>query len=312
MKHRPDRPRQPRVHTDRPPETGARGLAPTTIVRRRGTAGLLRVGLKASWRRDIYHHMLTLTWWQFVLVAAFVYMAANIAFAGLYLLQPGSIANARPGSFEDAFFFSVETFATLGYGVLSPATTYANWVMTLETLVGLMTVALTTGLLFARVSRPTARVLFSRVAVVTLHEGLPTLMVRMGNERQSQIVDATVTMSILRNERTREGRFMRRFQDLRLARSRTPIFAMSFSAMHVLDADSPLFGLGSPELEAGEVELLVTVTGLDEIMGQTVHARASYLADEIRFDHRYVDIFGVTDDGRRAIDYARFHDTEPA
>ena len=298
---------EPRVHTNRKPPS----IRGAYIVRRSSTDGLVRVGLDSGWWRDIYHRTLMLNWWQFMLVSGVIYMLANLGFALLYFAQAGSISNARPGSFADAFFFSVETFATLGYGVLAPATLYANWVMTFETLVGLMTVALTTGMLFARVSRPRAKVLFSRVAVITVHEGLPTLMVRMGNERQSQIVEAKVGLSILRSERTLEGAFIRRFQDLRLLRERTPIFAMSFSAMHVIDESSPLFGMDAAGMKAAEIELLLTVSGLDEIMGQTVHARTSYVADEIRFSHRYVDIFGVTDDGRRAIDYTRFHDTEP-
>ncbi len=239
-----------------------------------------------------------------------VYLAANLTFAFLYWLQPGAIANARPGFFRDAFFFSVETFGTIGYGVLAPVTDYANIVMTIETLFGIVMVALTTGVMFARVSRPTARVLFSKVAVVSPYNGAQTLMVRMGNERLSQILQAEVGMTLVCNERTGEGIFMRRFYDLDLARDRTPIFAMSYLAMHKLDATSPLFGATRQTLEDMEAEILVTVTGLDETMSQTVHARISYLPEEILFDHRYADMFGVTDDGRRAIDYGQFHRTE--
>jgi inward rectifier potassium channel len=294
------------VHTDRKPSKGK-----VSVLMRRGSVDrVVRVGLQSRVWHDLYHRLLTLTWWKFIILASVVYLLANFLFAGLYLLQPGSIVAARPGSLLDAFFFSVETFATLGYGVLSPATNYANWIMTIETLTGIMTVALTTGVLFARVSRPTARVLFSHAAVIGVHEGKLSLMVRMGNERVSQIVDATVTLSVLKSDRTQEGHFMRRFYDVKLVRSRTPVFALSFVAIHVIDEASPLFGMDHAAMQAVEVELLVTVSGLDETMGQLVHARSSYTADEIRFDHRYVDIFGVTDDGRRAIDYARFHDTE--
>lgn len=306
MKSPSARRRQPKVYTDRKP-FDAKG---TRIVSRNSTQTLVRVGLESSLFNDVYLRALTLNWWQFMLVAAAIYLLANLVFAGLYALQPGSIAGARPGSFEDAFFFSVETFATLGYGVLSPATRYANWVMTLETLVGLMTVALTTGLLFARVSRPTARVLFSRVAVISQHDGQLALMVRLGNERTSQIVDAHVNMTMLRSERTKEGRFMRRFYDLPLVRERTPVFAMSFTATHVIDACSHLHGMGPADLAAAEIEVLITVSGMDETMGQQVHARNSYTHDEIVFGHRYADVFGITEDGRRAIDYRRFHDTE--
>jgi inward rectifier potassium channel len=298
--------RSPVVFTDRKPPGPVRSL----VVQRAATEGLVRVGLQERWHRDLYHRMLTLSWPYFMLLATVVYVVANAAFAALYLLQPGSIANARPGSFLDAFFFSVETFATVGYGVLAPATVYANTVMTVETLVGLMTVALTTGVLFARVSRPTARVLFARVAVVNVYNGQAALMLRMGNARRSQIVQAEVGLTLLRSETTAEGQFMRRFYDLPLARTRTPVFAMSYTAIHFIDETSPLYGMDAEGLRRHEIELLVTVNGLDETLGQPVHARASYLPDEIVFGHRYVDMFGVTEDGRRAIDYARFHLTE--
>ncbi|MBV8614312.1 MAG: ATP-sensitive inward rectifier potassium channel 10 [Acetobacteraceae bacterium] len=301
--------RQPQVHTDGRNTLG--GVGVQRLIQRGAEQGLLRVGLRPSPTKDIYHRALRLPWSGFLLLITGVYLTANLAFGFLYWLQPGAIANARPGSFRDAFFFSVETFGTIGYGTLAPATDYANTVMTAETLCGIMLVALTTGVMFARVSRPTARVLFSKVAVVAPYNGAPTLMVRTGNERLSQILQAEVAMTLVRNEHTREGTSMRRFYDLALARDHTPIFAMSFLVMHTMDETSPLFGATRQTLEEMEAEILITVTGLDETMSQTVHARASYLPHEILLNHRYANMFGVTDDGRRAIDYGQFHRTEP-
>jgi len=295
------------------PQSGESGPAPVRIVnigQPRGVASIVRVGLPRDWRGDLYHRALTLSWPSFMGLIAAVYLLANLAFAFLYWLQPGAVANAAPGSYLDMFFFSVETFGTIGYGVLAPQTLYANCVMTVETLCGIMLVALTTGVMFARVSRPTARVLFSRVAVVAPRNGVPTLMVRMGNQRLSQILQAEVTVTLIRNERSDEGEYMRRFYDLALERNRTPIFAMSLQAMHRIERGSPLFGATRETLEAMHAEILVTVTGLEETMAQTVHARASYLPAEILFEHRYTDIFGVTEDGRWAVDYRRFHDAE--
>jgi inward rectifier potassium channel len=194
---------------------------------------------------------------------------------------------------------------------MSPATDYANVVMTAEALVGIMLTALTTGIMFARFSRPTARILFSRIAVISEYDGVPTLMVRIANRRKSQIVQAEVAFSLVWNERSREGIFMRRFHDLIPARARTPVFAMSFLAMHPIDGASPLFGATTASLHEREAEILVTVSGLDETMGQNVHARMSYLPEEIRFGHRYADIFGFAPDGRRAIDYRSFHTSLP-
>jgi inward rectifier potassium channel len=223
------------------------------------------------------------------------------------MLETGAIANATPGSFRDAFFFSVETFATIGYGVLAPATLYANLLMTVESLFGIMLVALTTGIMFARVSHPTARVLFAKVAVIAPYNGAPTLMIRLANERKSQIVEADVSMTLVRNELTTEGTFMRRFYDLRLERSHTPIFALSFLVMHQIDGASPLAGATAATLAEVGAEIVVSVTGLEETMAQVVHARISYSHDEILFGHRYADMFGRTVDGHRTMDLRRLH-----
>jgi inward rectifier potassium channel len=190
-----------------------------------------------------------------------------------------------------------------------PMTFYANIVVTIETATGLMLVALATGLVFARFSRPRARILFSHVAVIGPYNGAPTLSVRLANERRNQIVQAEVSAHLLRDERTREGALVRRFYDLKLSRYGTPVFALSFSVMHEIDRDSPLHGQTRASLEAVNAELVVTATGVDETIAQRVHARASYLPDEIRWDHRFVDVIGWTEDGLRVVDYRRFHDT---
>lgn len=277
----------------------------------RARGEIVRLGLEPHWSEDLYHRTLRLSWGPFLLMIAGAYLAVNLVFATLYFAQSGSITNARPGYFRDAFFFSVETFGTIGYGVLAPATDYANALMTIETLVGLTFVALTTGVMFARISRPTARVLFAKVAVVTSHEGVPSIMIRIGNERPNQILEAAVTLTLLREENSIEGRRMRRFYDLKLERDRTPTFGLSFTVMHKIDEKSPLFGHDAASLDAVGAELLMTVTGLDETSAQALHARYSYLPADIRFGESYLDIFGLMRDGRRAIDYGRFHMTEP-
>lgn len=304
------KPNHRHVHIDTTQQMLSSRARSTRLPTNGRATSILRVGLRQRWHGDLYHRALTLSWPGFFLVATVIYLLANVAFALLYMLQPGSINAARSDSFLDAFFFSVQTFGTIGYGVMAPATVWANSVMTLESLVGIMLVALTTGVMFARVSRPSARVLFSKVAVVTDYDGEPTLMVRMGNERLSQIVHAEVQMSLVRNETNREGHSIRRFHDLRLQRQHTPVFALSFQAMHTMDETSPLYGVTHDDMVAQGAELVVTVTGMDETLGATVHARGSFLPAEIRFAHRYVDIFGMTPEGRPAIDYRRFHDTE--
>ncbi|HEV8678682.1 MAG TPA: ion channel [Stellaceae bacterium] len=301
--------RRPAALHAEPPEGNA--ARPARLIARETADETLAVGLAQPWFGDLYHLALRLPWSCFLLGGIVFYIAANALFALLYLLQPGAIANARPGSFGDAFFFSVQTIATLGYGVMSPATLYANLVVTIETAVGLMLLALATGLVFARFSRPTARVLFSRVAVIGPHNGRPTLSLRLANQRRNQILQAEATVTLLRDEQTAEGPMIRRFYELRLTRYRTPVLAMTFTVMHEIDRDSPLHGATAASLLADNAELVVTASGVDETIAQRVHARTSYLPDEIRWNHRFVDVIGWTEDGSRVIDYRRFHDTVP-
>lgn len=281
------------------------------MIGRGAEEGLLRLGAGQAWYEDLYYRAFTISWPRFLMMGALVFLVVNAGFALLYLLQPGAVAGARPGNFGDAFFFSVQTIATIGYGQMWPATRYANLLVTAEVLLGMLTIALVTGLAFARFSRPTARVLFSRIAVIGPVNGQPTLSLRIANERRNQVVQAEVTLSLLRDEVTAEGHFLRRFYDLKLVRARTPVFAMTFVVMHPLDRDSPLYGATPETLAAQQAEIIATLTGTDATLSQTIHARASYLPDDILFDRRFGDIIGVTPDGRRAIDYARFHDTVP-
>ncbi|MBV8912766.1 MAG: hypothetical protein JOZ05_06980 [Acetobacteraceae bacterium] len=285
---------------------------PAPIVARTKDDQVRRVNLGTHWWQDMYHRALTMGWWWFLLLGCAVYVLVNAVFAGLYLLQPGSIQNARPGSFKDAFFFSVQCISTIGFGSLLPGTLYANILVTAEAIASWILVALATGSVFARISRPRARVMFARQAVIAPYNGVPTLHFRLGNERASRILSAEVNVVLVRFEQTAEGDSFRRFYDLPLARGRTPLFALTFTVMHPITEESPLYGLTPEAMLDEEAELLITVTGLEEITSQTVHARYSYRAEEIRWGHRFADIIKSGEDGRRYIDYALFHHTEPA
>ena len=298
--------KQPELHQQAPENR----IQPAPRIVTRGRSDeTLRYGLVRRWWQDNYHSALTVPWWSFLLITAGLYVGLNLLFACLYLAQHDSIANVPDLDFADAFFFSVQTMATIGYGHLVPQTVYANILVTIEALTGMLLIALTTGLVFARFSRPTARILFSRVAVISPYDGVSTLFARAGNERKNQILRADVSMHFLRTEISREGSVMRRFYDMKLVRDRTPLFGLTFLIMHVIDESSPLFGLSAESCALIDGEIVVTISGLDETMSQTIHARTSYTAEEIRWDHRFADIFGYTKDGRRAIDFGRFHDT---
>ncbi len=263
---------------------------------------------KDRWR-DGYHYLLTMPLWRFMAIMASGFLAINVVFGVIYLLV-GGVDGARPGRFSDAFFFTVQTLGTVGYGSMAPRSLAANAVMTLEVFAGLFNLAIATGLLFARISRPTARVMFSDHAVVTEFQGVPTLMFRAANRRRNRIVEAEVTVSILQDVFTAEGQSMRRFLDLPTVRARTPIFYLTWTIMHQINEASPLYGETAASLSNKPSEIIVVLKGLDETFAQTIHARASYMANQIVWGSRLVNIFSLDEDGRRVIDYTHFHAVE--
>lgn len=259
---------------------------------------------------DFYHGVLTHSWPLFFLELLAAFIVVNLFFAMLYVSDPHGIANARPGSYADAFFFSVQTLGTLGYGVMAPRTLYTNLLVTVESFTGILTIALFTGIIFARFSRPQARVVFSNVAVVTPFDGVPTLMFRAANQRGNSILDAEVHISLASQYTTREGVSMRRFRELTLVRPRNPLFALSWTIMHTLDETSPLFGLGLAEMIEHDMELVVMLSGTDETINDRIYARHSYVAEEILWERRFVDVVSVTQSGQRMVDLHHFHDTQ--
>jgi inward rectifier potassium channel len=278
---------------------------------RDGKFEIMGMGAWHSYWRDPYHLLLTIPWAGFLTLICSFYITINILFALAYWIGGDCIANARPGSFLDVFFFSVQTLASIGYGAMYPKTTYANIVVTIEAMIGLMGIAVMTGLAFARFSRPTARVLFSRVAVITPHNAMPALIFRSANQRRNMILEAQMRVYLMRDEVTLEGKFMRRFYDLKLLSSQTPSFTLSWSVMHIIDEFSPLYGMTPESLTQTNTMLIISLSGIDETVAQVVHARHSYAANEILWNNRFVDIIHHTPDGHRYIDYNRFHDVLP-
>ena len=271
-------------------------------------AGARYVGLPRERWRDAYHVMLTISWPRFFGLMAGAYLVINTLFAALYLVDPNGVSNARPGDFADHFFFSVQTLGGLGYGVMAPRDLWANLVMTLETFVGLFNLAIATGLMFARFSRPTSRIMFSDIAVVAPFEGAQSLMFRAANRRRNLVMEAEVTVSLVRNVTTAEGKVMRRFHDLAVVRARTPMFILTWQVIHPIDADSPLFGETAQSLLEQQAEIVVVMRGVDETFASTIHARASYTPEQLRWGRQLADIFSIGPDGRRVIDFTHFHD----
>jgi inward rectifier potassium channel len=284
------------------------------FLNRDGSFNVERHGLPFFRSLTLYHAVLNVSWPAYFLIAAGGYLATNLVFALGYLAcGPGALRGGEAVTagdrFLEAFFFSVHTLATIGYGHISPAGLTANLLVTLEALVGLLGFALATGLLFARVSRPTTRILFSRQAVVAPYQGGSALMFRIVNERSSQLIEVAATVSLAWFER-REGVLVRRFHELALERKRVVFFPLHWVIVHPIDERSPLFGVTPERFAAADPEVLILLTAVDETFSQTVHARSSYKADEVVWGGRFKDMFASSTSGRVAIDLARLHEIE--
>ena len=289
-------------------ESIPKGIPRSTITSNFGK--ITRLGIGGTGVGDLYHMMLTTTWPRFLGWIVFFYSLINIAFAVVYTFL-GGIEFARPRNFEDAFFFSVQTLGTIGYGKMSPITTLSNLVVTVESLTGMIGVALITGLIFAKVARPTARVMWSNVLVIARREGVPTLMFRLANERTNSIVEAGFRVTVLMDELTKEGERLRRLHDLGLARASTPALSLTFTVMHPIVPGSLLHGKTPEDLARMNAQFICSVAGMDDTMNAAVHARKSYTHSDVRWHSRFVDILSPLRDGSRLIDYTRFHETEP-
>lgn len=284
-----------------PPQPSARTLA----------AGVVKVGLPRRTFDDIYHFMMEASWKRLLVIVAASYLSTNALFAGLYLLAGDSISGAESGSFSDAFFFSVQTLSTVGYGVMAPKGALGSTLVTFEAFIGLLGMAMASGLMFSKFARPTARVLFSSKVLISTRNGRPCLVLRTANGRGNELVEATLRISVLKPEITAEGERMRRFHDLVLERSQTPLFTLTWTVIHVIDEQSPLYGETEASLHAMNVRFIVTLTGIDSTFSQTVYARTNYYADDVVWGGRFVDVTTLLPDGRLQVDYTKFHDVMP-
>src|ERR1700737_1418311 len=274
-----------------------------------GGREIVTEGLHLNFWADISHRCMTASWPAFIGGAALGFIAFNAVFAMLYWIGKQPLPNVPGGAYIDYLYFSIETLSTAGYGDMHPDTHYGHFIATVELFTGIFSMSLMTGLIFARFSRPTPRLLFADHPVISSHEGKPTLMVRFANERHNIIGNATARLWLLRNEVSLEGRSYRRFYELPLIRNEHPALALSWTLYHVLNRESPLYGLDADDLEASNVSLIVVVSGYDVVAAQTIHARKPYDHRDIRFGQRYADILDTTEEGRIRIDYGRFHET---
>ena len=278
------------------------------ILNSDGTSNVIRIGtVKHAWVRDLGHLLLTVPWGTFILIGVCVYTLINLVFAGLYLACGNGIENAKPGSFADTFFFSVQTLATIGYGKMSPVGIVPNLLVALEALIGVISVPVMAGLAYARFTRPTAGILFTNNVVIGQFDDRPALMLRIANKRRDEILEAQASLVLVYDVTTSEGIQFRRFTDLTLTRSLSPLFTLSWMLIHFLDEDSPLAGFNPTWFVENQAELLVLFTGFHQGFSQSVHARRAYDMSEIIWNARFSDTFSKLPDGRRVLDLNLFH-----
>lgn len=281
-----------------------------------GTFNVSRTGLPALTSLNLYHTLLSMKWRSFLLLVLVLYFVSNIVFGALYAsfgaeALVDTSATPTASLFVRGFFFSVQTFATIGYGTIHPVGVIPNLLVTIESYYSLLANALITGLVFARFARPVAKIIFSDVTVIAPYRGIEGLMFRMVNGRSSQLIELEIKVLFARfvNE---NGKAVRRFDFLELERSRVTFLPLSLTVVHPIDDNSPLKGLTSEDYIRTDAEILILVTAIDETFAQTVHTRSSYKPDDIRCGHKFVSIYNEVADGEPiSIDIRKLSQIEP-
>ena len=283
---------------------------PRHIRVRSGQFEFVKLNAKKFDLRDTYHLILTLNWPGFAGLVFGVYLLINLVFAWLYMLNPHAVAEMRPGSFFDAFFFSVETLATVGYGHMYPESFYGHLIAMLEIMVGMFGLAVITGLIFVRFSRPTARIHFSKVAVIAPFDGVPNLMIRVANLRHQAMVEPEFRMILLRNTITAEGDEVRRFRSLNLEFDHLIAFPAVITVRHRIDETSPLFGMTPEDFQQQDVRIVASIVGVDTVIVAPVQSFGDYNYEQIEWHRRFVEIYDQNEEGEWTVDYARIDETE--
>ena len=283
----------------------------TTVTVRSGQLEFVKVNTNRLDWHDIYHQLLTLSWPRFLGVLLGTYLLLNLVFAFLYFIGGNCIGELARGSFWGAFFFSVETLATVGYGHMYPETLYGHVVTTMEIMVGMFGTAVMTGLVFVRFSRPTSRVTFSNKLVIAPFDGQPALMLRVANLRHHAMVEAEFRMVLLRNEVTKEDPSMRRFRPLKLLVDHVITFPAVLTMRHIIDEASPLHGMTPEDMERSDARVVASVVCIDSVSQAPLQSQQDYTWHEIEFGRRFVEVYSEVSDGRLTVDYGRLHDTEP-
>jgi inward rectifier potassium channel len=284
------------------------------FLNRDGTFNVKRKGLSSIKSLTLYHWLLTMSWAKYFSIILVAYLIANVLFAWGYILcgpdaLHGSETAGEAERLLDAFFFSVQTSATIGYGRISPNGLAANILVTIEALSGLLGFALATGLLFARFSRPNTKIIFSNHAVIAPYKNMTAFMFRIANQRSSQLIEAQVTVVLSRTENI-NGKPTRKFYPLHLERDRVSFFPLHWVIVHPIDDESPFYEVTREAFIQSEPEVLILLSAVEETFSQTVHTRSSYKNDEIVWGAKFADMYVPDDDGMMAIDLNKLHAIE--
>ena len=281
------------------------------ISTRSGRTEFLKINAAVSGWRDSYHWVLSLSWPRFALFLLGSYIIINLLFATLYAIGGNSIADMTPGSFPQAFFFSVETLATVGYGHNYPASVYGHIIVTIEIFLGMIWIAVITGLIFVRFARPTARIVFSNRILIAPHDGRLSLMFRVANLRHTSMAEAEFRIIYSRDEQVAEGEEIRRFYDLKVYPRRMISFPAALVIRHTIDEQSPLHGITPERLEKEDAFFVASTVALELVMAASVQSQQDYATEDVRFGERFVDVYTEVEGGQLTVDYGRLHDTEP-
>lgn len=289
----------------------SRGRAKKRLPRQ--DTDIVVVGATPHPLRDLYHKLLTVSWPRAIAAISVAFLAINAIFASAYVIAGGvaggEVSGGQGISFAEAFFFSAQTLGTIGYGAIHPTGMAANAIVVVESLVSVLFTAIATGIIFARFSRSSETLIFCEHPCISLMDGVPTLTLRVGNDREGAVMDAQVRLTYVFTQRTREGVVMYRMKDLPLARERTPSLGRTWTVLHAIDESSPLFKATPRSCDLEEVELIVSVVGTDGTSLQPVHAGRRYLASDILWGERLGDVLSELPDGRLQLDCRKFHDT---
>ncbi|MEH0158577.1 ion channel [Limibacter armeniacum] len=287
------------------------------IINKDGSFNVHRIGVESR-GKAMYHWLLTTSWTNFLVMLIGLLLGINVVFAVVYFLIgvehiSGAVPLGGTKDFATTFFFSVQTFTTVGYGALSPEGMLTSMVASLEALTGLMISAMATGLLFARFSKPSANILYSESLLITPYRGssTPSLQFRIANKRKNTLMEMEAIVIFAIEQKEEDGLFHRHYYELTLEIDKIHFFPLSWTIVHVIDADSPLYGVTKEEMLENEAEVLILTKGYDDSYGEVLHSRHSYYVSEFVWDKRFKRAYRVNKEGNFVMDLKDLHATEP-